>query len=64
MTRPGTGIALTRPSTQDQLRPFTPSSPWFTVPTTPNNPAETGIMFIDKVSDILLRTCAEERALS
>ena len=49
-TRPGTSEALTRPPTQDHGRACTPATPYFTLPNTPNNPAESGIIFINNVS--------------
>jgi len=48
-TRTTSGINLTRPGTHEEARSYTPASPWFTVPPTPNNPAETGIIFINQV---------------
>ena len=48
-SRPGTGAAWSRPATQDRAHICTPTSPYFTLPNTPNNPAETGIIFINTV---------------
>ena len=48
-SRTTSGISLARPGTHDEARSYTPASPWFTAPPTPNNPAETGIIFINQV---------------
>ena len=46
---PGTARSFSRPGTRDQPLSFTPPSTWFTMPNTPNNPAKTGVVFINKV---------------